>query len=422
MPQDRRATTDSARPWPRAGRARLGLPLLAAAVLAVSCSSSGGSSTGGSAGSETPFVIGNITSATGTYASSIGGAAPLVDAWVQWTNAHGGINGHPVKIIAKDDGGIPSKGIAAAKALMSAKVTAIVGPVSNTVASWHKIVTAAGIPVIGGQTNGAGLYQTEPLLFPTGATDPAGVVSLAASQGSKKFGVMYCTEAPACASQTEVLTKATAKYSAALNGISIAYTGTVASSAPNYTAQCLAAKQAGVDALYVANSASVTVRILKDCASQGFKPTVVGYGPSADDSWLTEPALDGALVEEQNFPWFGTETEVEKTLQAAIAQYAPDLSKSHTFNANISQTWASLEVYKAIVEQGKLTPSSTAENLVDAIHALPKGWKVDGVTPPLTFGAAGSPNPAISCYYTAKVENGAWVEPTPGKYDCLPTG
>ena len=29
--------------------------------------------------------------------------------WQQWTNAHGGVNGHPVEVLIGDDGGDPGR-------------------------------------------------------------------------------------------------------------------------------------------------------------------------------------------------------------------------------------------------------------------------------------------------------------------------
>jgi branched-chain amino acid transport system substrate-binding protein len=402
---------------------------VAAAVLA-GCSSSGSGSSAassppagqsqaqGTPATGTPYVIGNIASATGVYASSVGGTFPTVDAWTKWTNAHGGINGHPVQVISKDDAGVPANGIAAARALIAAKVQAIVGAASNTEAGWYQLTGSAGIPVLGGQTNGQGLYQIAPLLFPTGTTSPIGIMSVAAQEGKTKFGVMYCSEVPGCASQVTQLKSLATADSSALNGLSVIYSGSVSGSAPNYTAQCLAAEQSGANALYVSDSAAVTVRVMQDCASQGYKPVAVGYGASADNTWLKQSSLNGTDVVEEDFPWFGTSTQPEKDFHAALQQYDPNLlTASQTFSANDSQVWASLEAFKAIMEAQKVPPTATSADVVKAIYAMPAGWSVKDVTPPLTYGGPGKPNPQITCYFTAQIKDGQWTEPNTG-YTC----
>jgi branched-chain amino acid transport system substrate-binding protein len=229
---------------------------------------------------------------------------------------------------------------------------------------------------------------------------------------------MYCAEVPACASQVGLLKSIQSADSKDLGKLKILYSGSVAYAAPNYTAQCLAAKQAGVDSLYVSDSAAVVDRVQQDCASQGYNPLPVGYGASADNTWLTEPSLNGAYVVEANFPWFGTATAVEQDFHSALQQYDPSLlTAPTTFNANVSQVWASLEVYKAIVEQEKVAPTASSKDLVDAIYKLPAGWTVPGVTPPLTFGGAGKANPQIPCYFVAQVKDGKWTAPSSG-YTC----
>ena len=50
-----------------------------------------------------PIVLGSV----GTYSATTGNFSdpgkPAILAWASWVNAHGGINGHPVKLIVKDN-------------------------------------------------------------------------------------------------------------------------------------------------------------------------------------------------------------------------------------------------------------------------------------------------------------------------------
>jgi branched-chain amino acid transport system substrate-binding protein len=419
----------SSRPRPAAilrtpgGTARVAAAVLAAGVLAAACSSSGGgtssSSGGGTSGSssKSTYVIGNITSETGTYASSTGGTFPTIDAWTRWTNAHGGINGHPVKVITVDDGGIPANGIAAAKTLIADHVMAIVGPVSNTEFSWYTMVTGAKIPVIGGQTNGGPLYQATPLLFPTGETSTVGLLSVAGTNHHPKIAVMYCSEVPACAAQTTAFKSQAAAHASSLGGVKLVYSAAVSGSAPSYTAQCLAAKQAGANAMFVSDSAAIADRVFKDCASQGYTPMPLGYAPSVDDSWLGQPSFDGAYITEENFPWFASSTPTEIAFHSAIKQYDPALLKSITFNANTSQVWAALEVYKAVMLKANAGDSPTPQKVIDALYSLPAGWSVAGVTPPLTF-ARDKPNPPVDCYFLVQIKNKNWTVAADGKVTC----
>jgi branched-chain amino acid transport system substrate-binding protein len=388
--------------------------VLAAGALVAACSSSGGGTSGSA---KSTYLIGNITSETGTYASSTGGTFPTIDAWAKWTNAHGGISGHPVKVVTMDDGGIPANGIAAAKTLIADHVMAIVGPVSNTEFSWFTMVTAAKIPVIGGQTNGGLLYQTTPLLFPTGETSVVGMLNVAATNHHPKIAVMYCSEVPECATQTTVFKSQAAAHASSLGGVKVVYSGAVSGSAPSYTAQCLAAKQAGANAMFVSDSGAVAVRVFKDCASQGYTPMPLGFAASVDSSWLGEPALQGAYVTLENFPWFASSTPAEIAFHSAIKKYDPALLKSITFNANTSQVWAALEVYKAVMLKANAGDNPTPQKVIDALYSLPAGWSVAGVTPPLTF-AKDKPNPAVDCYFLIQIKAKNWTVADDGKVTC----
>ena len=87
---------------------------------ATSGASSGASattgSTGGSSGSAAPsgapIVVGNVSNLTNVQAGIQPDDSATPNAWVKWTNAHGGINGHPVKLVQLDDGADPGKALA----------------------------------------------------------------------------------------------------------------------------------------------------------------------------------------------------------------------------------------------------------------------------------------------------------------------
>lgn len=407
----------------------------AAAVLAVAgCSSSPSSSSPGSAApsgvaatgssSSSPasavagstYTIGTIASITGPYAASIGGTPSTVTAWVSWTNAHGGVNGHPVKDIVLDDASVPSKGIADAKELIGDHVSAIVGSASNTESSWYQLVTKAGIPVVGGQVNGGALYQTVPGLYPTGTTSTLPALDLAKKAGKLKIAVLYCSEVPICAAQAQTLKSALSAAAGEYPGMNIVYSAAIAGAAPSYTAQCLAAQQAGADALVMEEGASVTLRVVDNCATEGFKPTLLGTGAEADDTWLKDPNFNGVQVYQPNFPWIADATAAQREFQDALKQYAPSELSSVTYNPADAQTWASLEVFKAAVDQAR--PAALTTSAVEAaVTALPAGFSVDSITPPLTF-KKGSPNPNVNCYFLVQIENGKYTVRNNGKDTC----
>jgi len=75
-----------------------GLLLSASLVVVGAVATTAGAST------SQPIVLGDICSCTGPEASSIAQTSPTIQAWASWENAHGGIDGHKVEVIVKDDG------------------------------------------------------------------------------------------------------------------------------------------------------------------------------------------------------------------------------------------------------------------------------------------------------------------------------
>ena len=81
---------------------RLGALLLSAVTICVGLIA-GGAASPASAAQKSPVAIGVICSCTGPLGSSILVGPPAYQAWADYQNTHGGLNGHPIKVIIKDD-------------------------------------------------------------------------------------------------------------------------------------------------------------------------------------------------------------------------------------------------------------------------------------------------------------------------------
>jgi len=143
-----------------------------------------------------PITVGFVCSCTGPLATTIGRSEDVIQAWAKWTNAHGGLNGHPVKVIAADDGQDPAKGLEAVKSLVEQdKVMAIVGQESLTSESWAKFIASTGVPVVGGQPVDTP-FLTNPDFFVSGSNllmNLLGQVELASRPAGSTSG---CSTAP----------------------------------------------------------------------------------------------------------------------------------------------------------------------------------------------------------------------------------
>lgn len=363
--------------------------------------------------SGTPITVGFVCSCTGPLAKAIGRSPEVIQAWEKWTNANGGLNGHPVKVIVADDGQNPAKGLEVVKKLVEQdKVMAIVGQQSYTIPSWAKYVASKGVPVVGGSPLDTA-FMSNPDFFISGSNllmTFSGMVQLAAANGKKHIGVYYCAETPVCAEAPKLVT-ALAKPA----GIKVTATR-VSSTAPNYTAPCLSFKQKGVDAVIVAANSAAVPRIVGSCAQQGFKPLNLAGASTTDSSWLDNPALDGTLVAGSDAVYTNTSTAGVKTFTEALQQYAPGLTDSPQFAWGYIFPWAGGQLFAAAAKAGKLTPTSTPADVKEGLYAL-KDETLDGIAPPLNFVPDKPGFPA--CHFQAKIAGGD-ITALDSKPVCLP--
>jgi branched-chain amino acid transport system substrate-binding protein len=398
--------------------------LLIAVAVITACSSSGTSSSppasspsvaaSAATGAGSTIEIGEVCSCSGTFGADVSGASQVADAWVKSTNASGGLNGHPLKVLFMNDGSNPATSVTDAESLISDHV-AVILDLTILDSTWVKQASAAKIPVIGGNFSSDQYFQ-DPNWYPSGQTNDSIVYSNAATAkaaGGAKLGLLYCAESPQC--QVSVTPTGTA---AKQLGLQLVYSGSISATAPTYTAQCLAAKEAGVDALIILDSPSVIRNVAQDCVQQGYTPSFVQEGSSFDNEDFTSPGLDNHLwADFPVIPYF-VDTPAVQAMNTAVDKYVPGLRSNAADWSQFSlQAWSGLLLLKqavtaAGVKAGDDVSSATIIKGLD----MTSNQSLGGFTPPLTF-TAGQPNP-VDCWYTGRVENGKPVVVNGGKYTC----
>jgi branched-chain amino acid transport system substrate-binding protein len=394
---------------------RLAATIAVGALALTGCGSSSGSKnvSAESKLTGTPFVLGSICSCTGALAASLGRSLDVLEAWGKYVNAHGGLNGHPVKLVTEDDGQNPARGLAAAKKLVEQDhVQAIVGEMSTVDTTWASYVDGKGIPVIGGQPVDA-TFMTDANFFPSGTTLPVllfAEIVRAATAGHKTLGVLYCSETPVCAQLPKILEPLGAQ--AGLKVVS----AQVSQSAPSYTAPCLAFKSKGVTALFAGVNSDVVPRVQDSCFAQGYKPQQIASNATTQKSWTTDANLDGSLLANTNATYTDTSIPGIKAFSDALDSYLPDVKKSPQFSSPLLMPWAGGQLFAAAVKAGSLTPTSTGVDITKALQSL-KDETLDGIAPPLNFTAG---RPAFpTCYFTGVLKDQQFQSENGGKPTCL---
>ena len=221
-----------------------------------------------------PIKVGFLCTCSGGLSGDIVLAHDVYQAWVNTVNASGGIDGHPIQLIFENDQDIPGTSAQAAQTLIGDHVVAIVDD-SDYDVTWSSTVESAKIPVVGSILTTEPFY-TNPDFFAEGTTNDAlteAITATAKVAGANVFGTLYCEEAPQCAQSVAPL-----KVAAQKAGLSDVYNASIAATAPNYTAQCVAAQQAKVEALFIGDSNPVVVPAAQNCAAQGYNPIYLVEG------------------------------------------------------------------------------------------------------------------------------------------------
>jgi branched-chain amino acid transport system substrate-binding protein len=367
------------------------------ATTAGSTATTGGSATTSPA-TGTPYKIGAISSDSGP-AGTYTDISVTVHNWVSYTNSHGGINGHPVNLTYYNDQSNPALALSDAETLINDHVLAIMDAsfVNN---AFEKQVDAAKIPVISLDGSGQSfLYVSDPNFF----ADSTTVLGIIYSQlysahyaGSKTYALIYCAENPNCAQAVPV-----SKAYAPPNQVQITYTGSVSASAPNYTAQCLAAKASGATAMFLAAASSSAIeRVAANCASQGYTPVQITASGTVPDAALSMPGFSNVVGTVNTFPYFLTTTPATQLFHQVMDSYLSTAQRPTV----VAAVWTGMAEFGTVSANAGSSP--TPQAIYTGLYSL-NGSTIGGLAPPLTF-KQGQPN-QINSFYQIKSSNGKYV-------------
>lgn len=268
---------------------------LASGVALLGCSSSPAST--GKA-SLSPISVGLITENTGASAGSRETEPQAIQDRIKWQNDHGGVDGHPITITSLDDASSPAQNLAAAKALDSDGVVAIMEAV-NDIGAGTPYLESRGIPVVESTTDvpcgtDRSLFCTTGSLSPNNPPPTATTYGLFfKSQGVTNVAGIGYGNIPSSVQDAEGFTN-----SAKLAGLNEAYLGTQNQiGQADWGPECQAMKAAHVDGIGFAVIGKDEVAALTACKQIGltFKVAIstFGYGPTFLGNTLANTEAQG---------------------------------------------------------------------------------------------------------------------------------
>jgi branched-chain amino acid transport system substrate-binding protein len=402
---------------------------LALAAGAAACSSSGSSSStttpatsaSGSTATGAPIVIGSV----GTYTENAAGGftdpgKPAIEAWASWVNAHGGINGHPVKLIVDDNQGDQAEAVSMVKQLVQQDhVVAFVSNQDGSLnAGYATYLEQQKIPVLGGSVFTLEPWVSNPMFFPEGLTAIQDMSSLAISAkqlGITTVGSLACSEAAQCAA-ANVLAKAV--FGGA--GIPYTYGGLVSSTATDYTASCLAAEQKGVKGLILLVPTSSEGQVIAgDCQRQNYTPSYIIPGEAIGAGYLQSAAFNNAFTSAPTLPWFSTAPAMAD-FNAAMKQYAPSVnlaSSSVQEPLTATDAWVSGLMFQEAVKLSGVTGIPTSADILAGLAKF-KDETLGGMAAGLTY--TDPTNKIESCYFTIQIKSQQFTLPNGATPSCVP--
>jgi branched-chain amino acid transport system substrate-binding protein len=367
----------------------------------------GGAGTTAAAPTKSVIKIGMVAPLSGAGVSNNPGMADIASAWEKTTNASGGINGHPVKVIVADDGSDGAKGLAAVKDLVENQGVAAIAGTHGSFSeySWADYVKEKNIPVVGGDSY-TPPWEENPMFFPTYQTQTYSSNvpwTNAKAVGAKKVSTIVCAEVEVC-SQLDNLSGPYARA----NGLAMMPLQKAAFADPNYLAQCTNAKNAGVDYIWLALPRDVAIRVINDCLSQGYSPTfhiqnLTNGSPLGD---IKGAHMYGGV---EAIPWFYQGPE-NKAFRDAMDKYNGGTANKDWQGDFSTMSWGGLEMVKKAVENAPATDTVTSQTVLDGLYNT-KNEDLGKLLPqPVTFSKT-APTSVNKCEYVLEVKDGNFSLP-----------
>jgi branched-chain amino acid transport system substrate-binding protein len=364
-----------------------------------------------------PVPIGQVGTFGGVAGPLTGVARTMLAAWAQDVNSRGGLACHPVQVYSADDGGDPSRAAALANQMVAEHhVAAFVGVVTLGMSGFKPAVEALKVPALGG--GGSEEEYSSPWFFPDGSSiddQGLGLIREGSDFGHHRIGYLYCVEISACGDFDKRLHGGLA----AQGGGQVVYDSPISITQPDYTAQCLNARDAKVDFLLLGMDGASIARVGRSCAAIGYKPLLGTQGALLGPAQAADTLLRsfGIATVTAEAPWFLDDTPGLTAFHRAFSAYAPNAA----LLGAATMAWTSAKMLESVIDHvagqargGPITPQLIVEGL-GAVHDESLG----GLTAKLTFHAGEKNGTSSGCIFYELLGTSGWTAPNGSRPVCV---
>ncbi|HUR75206.1 MAG TPA: ABC transporter substrate-binding protein [Sporichthya sp.] len=359
-----------------------------------------------------PVNIGNVSTLSGVLGELLGPVKTALQTFVASQNACGGLNGHKINFFIADDQGDPSTAASKVQELVQKnKVIAFVGNIQVlTIDGIIPTINRLGVPLVGGDiTNNT--WFTNKLAFPQGpgpqAVSYGHLVGAVQYHKKTRVGNIVCIEVPRACEQINRAVKELAPKM----GAQFVMERQVSITQPSYVSECLALKNANVEALIMSIESASMARLASSCSSVGYYPKLMAYPLSLGNEkhFLGPKWLANTYVPNNVFPWMGNNTPAEKYFQAMMRKYSPGVDKGGAQSLG----WTAGAML--VAASANLSPANpTTQQLLDTLWLFQgqKFTELGGLSGPKFFYK--DKNPRVPyCLFAAvsNADNSGWNNP-----------
>jgi len=356
----------------------------------------------------TPVKIGVVASLSGQPLPADAGPEAL-KAWAAAVNGKGGLNGHPVEIVVRDDGNDPAKSLTAVKQLIEEDGVVAITSITSLATTWADYVEKKHVPIIGGQSY-APVWQENPDFFPVQSTLGTAMTAqplMAKNAGATSIGSYYSADVATAVQAVEAIDGIASSL-----GLQATFNAAISASQPDFTAPCLAGKKSGVDAVMI--SGVPVERITPSCAQQGFKPMWIVPGEGVTSQVLKTPDLGDVLAPQMAFPFFAKDAATEDYRNAMETDYRGPADEM--FSPLTSSAWMAGLVYEQVGKSFPEGPVTTAD-VFKGLYTV-KDLTGGGLLSGLTY-TKDQKERTVNCFWETKVHDGQWEAVNGLKPTCI---
>ncbi len=393
---------------------RIVAPLVLATGILTACGSSQRDSTSTApTPSGQPIVIGIISDTTQAGGGGLPEVPVAASARVQHINAHGGINGRPVRLVSCDTKQDPNAARMCARTVVDSGAVAVVGVTSTADASVLPILEQADVPAIGTipLTPVAGDSKVAYCFGPGIAGAFMATAPAVAAAGATKVGLIYPSNVGATSESARAAFELGARNGNVATGPVVGFGW----GETQFDAPIAKATAGGVDGVVVNAPGSSEATLLAAMRQQRSDVKVSTLAVALTPQIIE--ALGGAAEGVVAVGFTQPATAEDLPGIAAFNQDMDRFGKSANRTDIAINAWTSVWAFEQIARKLPTISRATVAQAMDDVEDLDLG----GIYPPLSARGTSPKAPGLSCAMSTsvvfdKVQNSQLVALEPGSF------